>query len=67
MQVDEWEFQKPFCSSAHAEVNVVVRQLYLDSLTQVANRYQIDEWMTSFIDAKWEGQDFSIIFFDIDY
>ncbi|WP_186671563.1 GGDEF domain-containing protein [Sporosarcina sp. BP05] len=52
---------------AHAEVDVMRRQFYLDSLTQVANRYQIDEWMTSFIDGKWEDRELSIIFFDIDY
>ncbi|MFJ7935083.1 GGDEF domain-containing protein [Sporosarcina sp. NPDC096371] len=51
---------------AHAETNVIRRQLYLDALTQIGNRYQIDKWMeTSIVEADEDGC-FSILFFDID-
>lgn len=48
------------------EMKVLKRQLYLDPLTQVGNRHQIDEWMKTFIGEATEDGSFSLLFFDID-
>ncbi|RDU34857.1 hypothetical protein DRW41_21305 [Neobacillus piezotolerans] len=51
----------------YSQLAVAKREAYTDSLTGIANRYQIDEWLNSHIrgsDNNKEG--FSIIFFDID-
>ncbi|MDS9472080.1 GGDEF domain-containing protein [Sporosarcina pasteurii] len=50
----------------HAEVEIMRRQLRVDPLTQVGNRFQIDEWMQSFL-GKAKEDEYSIIFFDIDH
>ncbi len=50
----------------HAEMKVVRRQLNLDSLTQIGNRHQIDEWMNTLIGEAREEGSFSILFFDVD-
>lgn len=52
--------------SKHIETEVSYRQMYLDPLTQIGNRYQIDESLASLIERAAEVP-FSIIFFDIDY
>ncbi|AOV06585.1 GGDEF domain-containing protein [Sporosarcina ureilytica] len=51
---------------AHAEVEIMRRQLRIDPLTQIGNRFQVDEWLQSFLNEKKED-DYSIIFFDIDH
>lgn len=48
-----------------AEIEYMQRQLYLDPLTQVGNRLQIDEWLHSSLEDAKKDQ-LSIIFFDID-
>lgn len=48
-----------------AEIEVMSQQLYLDPLTQIGNRKQIDEWMELYLKDTKEGQ-FSLIFFDLD-
>lgn len=48
------------------EVQVMRRQLYLDPLTKVGNRSQIDEWMSKLI-KKADEEPFSILFLDIDF
>ena len=52
---------------AYAENKVLRQQYYLDSLTQIGNRNQIDLWMTDFIAQAKQDNSFSILFFDIDY
>lgn len=47
------------------EVQVMRRQLLLDPLTQVGNRYQIDKWLNKLIEEEKES--FSLLFLDIDY
>ncbi|WP_462408633.1 GGDEF domain-containing protein [Neobacillus sp. Marseille-QA0830] len=50
------------------EVELVKRHAFLDSLTGIANRHQIDEWLEKMTgDAEVTGKPFSIIFFDIDH
>lgn len=41
------------------------QQFYLDPLTQIGNRYQINKWMAASL-AKVERIPFSLIFFDVD-
>ena len=48
------------------EMKVMQRQLYLDPLTQIGNRHQLDEWMQTFIGEAKEDGSFSLLFFDID-
>ncbi len=52
---------------AYAENIVLRQQYYLDTLTQIANRNQIDEWMENLISDAKTNDCFSILFFDIDY
>ena len=48
------------------EMQVMRRQLHLDTLTQIGNRRQIDAWMKRFIaEAQGDGS-FALLFFDID-
>lgn len=46
------------------EVQVMRRQLLLDPLTQIGNRFQIDKWMNKLIG---EDESYSLLFIDIDY
>lgn len=48
------------------EMKVMRRQLYLDPLTGIGNRRQIDKWMTIFIEEATADGDFSLLFFDVD-
>jgi len=48
------------------EMRVIKRQLYLDPLTQIGNRHQIDKWMDAFIGEAKEDGSFFLLFFDID-
>lgn len=48
------------------EMKAMQRQLYLDPLTQIGNRHQIDEWMKKLIGEAEESGSFSLLFFDID-
>ena len=48
------------------EVQVMRRQLLLDPLTQIGNRYQVDQWMNNLI-KKAEEEIFSVLFLDLDY
>lgn len=50
---------------AHAENGYMRHQFYLDPLTQIGNRYQINNWMASAFESIDESP-FSLIFFDID-
>ena len=50
----------------HGEMKAMRRMLFLDSLTQIGNRYQIDEWMKTFIGEAEEDGNFSLLFFDVD-
>lgn len=53
---------------AYTEVNVLKRYAYIDSLTRIANRHQIDVWLEQkLVDAEGQNKPFSIIFFDIDH
>lgn len=48
------------------KVQVMRHQLLLDPLTQIGNRYQIDEWMKKLMEGAKEDS-FSLIFLDVDY
>lgn len=51
-----------------AEQRALVRFAFIDSLTGIANRYQIDRWLTEKIEAgERDGQLFSVLFFDLDH
>jgi diguanylate cyclase (GGDEF)-like protein len=53
---------------AFTEVELVKKHAYLDSLTGIANRHQIDAWLEKKLaDSKTMDKSFSIIFFDIDH
>lgn len=53
---------------SYTEVAILKKYAYIDSLTNIANRHQIDRWLEEkFRAAKEEGKPFSIIFFDIDH
>lgn len=53
---------------AFANVEMFKKQAYLDSLTGIANRHRIDEWLENKLeDSKEMHMCFSIIFFDIDH
>ena len=53
---------------AFTERDLLKKYAYLDSLTRVANRHQIDVWLEERLEsAEKEGKPFSIIFFDIDH
>ena len=53
---------------AYAEVEIFKRHAYIDSLTGIANRHQIDEWLEEKLEAAEEEHKlFSITFFDIDH
>jgi diguanylate cyclase (GGDEF)-like protein len=53
---------------AFTERDLLKKYAYLDSLTRVANRHQIDVWLEERLEsAEREGKPFSIIFFDIDH
>ncbi|WP_052352867.1 GGDEF domain-containing protein [Neobacillus dielmonensis] len=50
------------------EMEIVKKHAFLDSLTSIANRHQIDEWLEGMIrDARETGTQFAVIFFDIDH
>lgn len=51
----------------YAELSVMKKQLYLDPLTQVGNRLQIDKWLEAFVNAAKIDGSFSLIFFDVDH
>jgi diguanylate cyclase (GGDEF)-like protein len=52
----------------YAEVEVLKKHVYIDSLTRIANRHRIDEWLEKKMKESIEKHEsFSIIFFDIDY
>ncbi|WP_170169133.1 GGDEF domain-containing protein [Mesobacillus subterraneus] len=53
---------------AFTERDFFKKHAYIDSLTRVANRHQIDVWLEEKLqDAEEEGKRFSIVFFDIDH
>ncbi len=53
---------------AFTERDFFKKHAYIDSLTRVANRHQIDAWLEVKLAAAEEGEKpFSIIFFDIDH
>ncbi len=53
---------------AFTEVELVKKHAYLDSLTGIANRHQIDGWLEKKLtDSQFMHISFSVIFFDIDY
>lgn len=53
---------------AYTERDFFKKHAYIDSLTRVANRHQIDVWLEKKLEAaEEEGKPFSIIFFDIDH
>ncbi|MEH7544584.1 MULTISPECIES: GGDEF domain-containing protein [Bacillaceae] len=52
----------------YAEAQLFKRHAYLDSLTGIANRHQIDGWFEQKLkDSKEMNITFSVIFFDIDH
>ncbi|GAE44148.1 GGDEF domain-containing protein [Mesobacillus boroniphilus] len=51
---------------AFTERDFFKKHAYIDSLTRVANRHQIDVWLEERLEAAEDGRAFSIIFFDID-
>ncbi|MEI2357571.1 GGDEF domain-containing protein [Mesobacillus zeae] len=54
--------------NALSELKAAKRNASLDSLTGIANRYQIDIWLDEHLKSAMEQRAaFSIIFFDIDY
>lgn len=53
---------------AFTERDFFKKHAYIDSLTRIANRHQIDVWLEEKLSAaEEEGKSFSIIFFDIDH
>jgi diguanylate cyclase (GGDEF)-like protein len=60
-----------FCQhmfKVYAKVELFKKHAYIDSLTGIANRRQIDEWLENKVtDSQKMQMSFSIIFFDIDY
>jgi diguanylate cyclase (GGDEF)-like protein len=53
---------------AFTERDFFKKHAYIDSLTRVANRHQIDVWLEEKLEAAEEDEKpFSIIFFDIDH
>lgn len=53
---------------AFTERDFFKKHAYIDSLTRVANRHQIDVWLEEKLEAAEENEKpFSIIFFDIDH
>lgn len=53
---------------AFTERDFFKKHAYIDSLTRVANRHQIDVWLEEKLEAAEENENpFSIIFFDIDH
>ncbi|HAQ07315.1 MAG TPA: GGDEF domain-containing protein [Bacillus bacterium] len=53
---------------AYAEVEIFKRYAYIDSLTGIANRHQIDEWLEQKLESAEEEHGlFSITFFDLDH
>lgn len=52
---------------AFTERDFFKKHAYIDSLTHVANRHQIDVWLEEKLKAAEDGRAFSIIFFDIDH
>ncbi|MFJ7725240.1 GGDEF domain-containing protein [Neobacillus sp. NPDC097160] len=53
---------------AYTEAEMFKKHAYLDSLTGIANRHRIDEWLENKLkDSKEIQVNFSIIFFDLDY
>lgn len=53
---------------AFTERDFFKKYAFIDSLTHVANRHQIDVWLEEKLEAaEEEGKAFSIIFFDIDH
>jgi diguanylate cyclase (GGDEF)-like protein len=53
---------------SYTEVALLKKHAYIDSLTNIANRHQIDVWLEEKLEAaEEEGKAFSIIFFDIDH
>lgn len=53
---------------AYTEVELFKKFAYIDSLTRVANRHQIDLWLENKrLGSKSEHHTYSIIFFDIDH
>lgn len=53
---------------SYTEVALLKKHAYIDSLTNIANRHQIDVWLEEKLEAgEEEGKSFSIIFFDIDH
>lgn len=49
----------------YLENRFLSQQFYLDTLTQIGNRYQINQWMMAYLQSAKDFP-FSIIFFDID-
>lgn len=51
-----------------ADMGLMKEMAYLDSLTEIANRYQINQWLNEKIQlVEKEGRTYSVIFFDIDH
>ena len=50
----------------HVDIQAMRRQLYLDPLTQVGNRRQINIWLEDSITKVEEKKGLSLLFFDID-
>ncbi|WP_059171527.1 GGDEF domain-containing protein [Bacillus sp. FJAT-27445] len=51
----------------YSELAAARREAYTDSLTGIANRHQIDEWIQGYISESCQGgKGFSVVFFDID-
>lgn len=52
----------------YADLEMYKKHAYIDSLTRIAKRLQIDEWLENKLKVFNEkGEHFSIIFFDIDH
>lgn len=52
----------------YADLEMFKKHAYYDSLTRIANRLRIDEWLENKLKAfKDKREQFSIIFFDIDH
>jgi diguanylate cyclase (GGDEF)-like protein len=52
----------------YADLEMFKKHAYFDSLTKIANRLQIDEWLAKKLKVfNKTGEQFSIIFFDIDH
>ncbi|MFD1205532.1 MULTISPECIES: GGDEF domain-containing protein [Sporosarcina] len=53
--------------NSYIEIKAVEKQFYVDQLTQVGNRHQIDIWLKDLLHETVKLGEVSVVFFDIDF